>query len=295
MAQPRKRLWRRALAPLAAVAATLGIAPGCTSLEARFDRELGEEGLSAGPGPADPVTAEELAALPPAVQRYFGFMKVVGAPRVWSFRAGMRGTFRLGPDRPWVPLEAWQYNTRLDHARLFYIEIPQFGLPVLGRDTYVRGEGRMLIRPLDLFTVQDAGGEELAVGELVTYLNDGILFAPSILLGPETTWTPVDDRSFDVALTDAGRTVKARVFLDERGAPVDFETTDRFGQDPADPERRFVRARWTTPIEAWGEVDGRPLPTSGSAVWHFPGGDFAYAKMAVAPGTLAFNVPPGAR
>lgn len=280
-------------ASLVAAAAVLGLVPGCRSLEERFGREVVALGLQPGPGPEDPVTAEELAALPPVVQRFFGFMQVVGQPRVWSFRARMAGEFRLGPDKAWVKLDAWQYNTRLDHARIFHIQIPQFGLPILGRDTYLRGEGRMLIRPLDLFTVQDSGGEELAIGELVTYLNDGILFAPSMLLGPETTWTEVDDHTFDVSLTDAGRTVKGRVFLDDRGAPRDFETTDRFGQDPADPSRKFVRARWTTPLAGWIEVDGRPLAKSGEAVWHFPSGDFAYGRMGVVPSTLSFNVGPG--
>jgi hypothetical protein len=114
-----------------------------------------------------------------------------------------------------------------------------------------------------------------------------------MLLGPETAWTDVDDKTFDVALTDAGRTVKGRVFLDDRGAPVDFETTDRFGQDPADPSRKFVRARWTTPLDpGWHEVEGRPVSRSGTALWHFPSGDFAYGKMGVVPETLAFNVGP---
>ena len=293
MAERRKGPWRRALAPLAAAAATLGLAPACLSLEAKFHRELGEEGLSPGPGPDDPVTAAEVTALPEPVRRYLDFMKVVGAPRVWSFRARMAGTFRLGPEQPWVAMDAWQYNTRLDHARLFYMTLRKFGLPILGRDTYLRGEGRLLIRPLDLFTVEDAGGEELAIGELVTYLNDGLLYAPSMLLGPETTWTAVDDRTFDVALADSGRTVKGRVFLDARGAPVRFETADRFGQDPADPDRRFVRTRWSTPIEGWTEAEGRPVPTAGQAVWHFPGGDFAYARMGVVLETLGYNVPPG--
>ncbi len=86
------------------------------------------------------------------------------------------------------------------------------GLPVLGRDTYADGRGRMLIRLLDLITVGDGTGEAFDIGELVTYLNDGIMMAPSMLLVPEVRWSEVDAGSFDVALTDHGRTVKgARV------------------------------------------------------------------------------------
>ncbi|PTL82752.1 DUF6544 family protein [Vitiosangium sp. GDMCC 1.1324] len=263
-------------------------------MRARFSREVAAAGLPSGPGPAEPVTEADISSLPEPVRRYLRFMGVVGRPRDWSFRAGVTGRFRLGPDQAWKAMEAWQYNTRLEIARIFHIRICFLGLvPVLARDTYLRGEGRMLVRPLDLFTAEDARGAELDIGELVTYLNDAILLAPSLVLGSESSWSAVDDRSFDVALTDRGRTVTARVFLDERGAPRDFSTTDRFCQDPHDPKRPFVRTRWTTPIDGWQELNGRPVPTSGRAVWHLPQGDFAYVEMRFSEGSLAFNVPPG--
>jgi hypothetical protein len=262
-------------------------------LRAQFSRELRAGGLPSGPEPASPVAESDVATLPRAVQRYLRFMGVVGRPRDWSFRAGWKGRFRLAPNRSWMALEAWQYDTRLELTRLFYMRLRFFGvLPVLGRDIYRNGQGRMLVRPLDLVTVQDGRGPELDLGELVTYLNDCILVAPSLLLGPEAQWAAVDDESFEVALTDRGHTVRARVFLDERGAPRDFSTTDRFAQDPRDA-KRFVRTRWTTPIAGWRTVGGRALPAAGKAVWHPPAGDFAYAEMSFIEGSVAFNVAPG--
>ncbi|HET6150805.1 MAG TPA: DUF6544 family protein, partial [Polyangia bacterium] len=71
-------------------------------------------------------------------------------------------------------------------------------------------------------------------------------------------------------------------------------TTDRFLEDPYDPGHHLVRARWSTPIDGWQEVNGRRLPTSGRAVWHLPQGDFTYVEMAFSPQGVAFNVPPGA-
>ncbi len=105
--------------------------------------------------------------------------------------------------------EAWQYNTRLALARIFYMQLRFFGLvPVLGRDTYVDGRGRMLIRLLDLVTVGDGTGEAYDIGELVTYLNDGIMIAPTMLLVPEVQWSEVDERSFELSIADHGRTVQ---------------------------------------------------------------------------------------
>ncbi len=161
---------------------------------------------------------------------------------------------------------------------------------MIGRDTYVLGRGRMLIRMANLFGVGDGTGAEFDIGELVTYLNDAVI-APSMLLAPAISWADVDDSSFDVSLRDHGRTVK-RVFVDETGAPRDFSTTDRFCYH-SDGSKRLIRARWSTPIAGWETVVGRPLPTGGQAVWHLPGGPFPYADFHPIPGSIAFNVLPG--
>lgn len=190
--------------------------------------------------------------------------------------------------------EAWQYNNRLAPARIFYIRIRFSGfLPVTGRDTYSQGRGRMLIRLLDVFTIEDGTGEEYDTGELVTYLNDAVLLAPSMLLVPEISWAPADSSSFDVSLTDHGRTVTARVIVGEDGAPKDFSTWDRYCYDPDEP-KKLMRARWSTPIAGWEVVDGRLQPTGAQAVWHLPKGPFAYADFRLIPGSVAYNVPPGA-
>jgi hypothetical protein len=263
----------------------------------RFAKEVAAAGLRAGPGPDTgvPVTEADLAQLPAGAQRYLRFMRVVGRPRDSSFRLGWIGRFRMKPGQPWRRIKAWQYNTCVEIARIFHIRMRWGGvLPVLGRDTYLHGHGRMLIRLADAITVADARGEELDTSELVTYLNDCVLIAPSMLLRPSVSWTAVDDVAFDVSLTDAGRTVTGRVFVDERGAPRDFSTTDRFADISDDPARPFVRARWTTPIEGWNFSEERPMITSGQALWHLPDGPFAYADMRPLPGSLAFNVRPGA-
>lgn len=266
---------------------------GCASLPTRAAQELEGYALPAGPGESTLITEADIAQYPSSVQRYLHFMGVVGRPRDWSFRWAWSGRFRMDPKKDWVGCDAWQYNTRLKLARIFNMQLPVNGLPVSVRDTYSAGEARMSGKLLDLISVVDEKGEKIAIGELVTYLNDALMVAPSMLLGPESTWTAVDENTFDVSLTDCGRTVKARVFLDAQGALKDFSTTDRFGQDPDDPTHAFVRTEWTTPIDGWQEYQGRKFPTRGQAIWHFPKGDFAYAEIIADPAKLIFNVAPG--
>ena len=158
-------------------------------------------------------------------------------------------------------------------------------VPMVGRDAYVGGRGRMRGTLLRLVTVADGSGEEFDVSELVTCLNDAVMLAPSMLLAPDATFTPVDDTSFDVSLTDAGRTVSARVFLDAAGHPIDFRTSDRFADLPGG----LRRAEWSTPLAGWHTVAGRALPRTGAAVWKLADGDLSYLEFVFDDDAVSYN------
>src|SRR5262245_59282000 len=100
------------------------------------------------PGP--PVTEADVAGLPEDARRYLRFMGAIGRPRDRSFRLMWRGKFRPRLDGPWVPCEAWQHNTSPGIARHFRMRLRMWGLvPVVGRDVYEGGHGRMRIRLFD--------------------------------------------------------------------------------------------------------------------------------------------------
>lgn len=288
MISTRKSHWK---APLAGILA-LGLA-GCATMQDHFHRELAASGLPEGAeGPI--VTNADVEALPEPAQRYLRFMGVVGRPRDWSFKLNSTGRFRLRNDeRAWFDVDIWQYNSRHEVARLFRMDGRMNGvMPIVARDTYVNGKGRMVGKLFDLVTVADGQGPEFDLGELATYLDDAVLFAPSFLLGPEATWQGVDEHTFDVALTDRGRTVTGRVVIDAQGAPRDFITSDRYLEDPDDPEHAQIRGEWHTPVEGWQHVDGRAFPTRGQGVWHLKSGPYVYAELEFEPDGITYNVPP---
>jgi hypothetical protein len=246
-----------------------------------------------GPRPAtgaDPVTEAELAGLPEAAQRYLRWMDVVGRPRDRSFLVRFVGRFkRVG--QPWMPCEAWQFNaadpvTRLFHLRIDFARV----VPMVGRDSYVGGRGAMRGKVAGLVTVADGSGPEFDLGELVTYLNDALLLAPSMVLTDATQWLEVDADSFDVSLTDGANAVTARVTVDDRGRLLDFSTEDRW----CDLPDGLVRARWSTPVMGWTEVGGRPWPTGARAIWHLPDGPLPYVEGSFVAESMARNVGPGA-
>jgi hypothetical protein len=264
------------------------MAPGTGRLYRRLAADVATLGLPAS-SPAPEVTEADLAVLPDAAVRYLKFMGVAGRPADRSFLAHFTGRFRLRPQLPWMRCEAWQYNSCPTVARLFHMRITAGGvLPMTGRDAYAHGRGRMHGKLAGLVTVADAAGPENDVSELVTYLNDAVLFAPSMLLALPVSWAAAGDGAFDITLEDGGHRVTARVCTDERGAPVDFSTGDRWCDLPGG----LVRTRWSTPVAGWTEVNGRHLPSRGSAIWHLPGGPFTYAEFRFSPGDVRYNVLP---
>jgi len=251
--------------------------------------QLDEDVASSIPAPAapasDPIGDADLAQLPEAARRYMHFMGVVDRPRDAWMRAHLRGRFRMRPGQKFMPCECRQFNSGAEIARLFHMRIDFAGfVPMVGRDSYVRGHGHMRGTLLGLVTVADGQGPETDLSELSTYLNDAVMMAPSMLLRPEVTFAGVDDDAFDVSLRDAEMLVTARVFLDEQGAPRDFSTRDRYAALPGGP----VRAEWTTPISGWTRTAGRAVPTRGSAVWHLPDGDFTYAEFTFGPHAVEY-------
>lgn len=258
-------------------------------LTGAFQREVHAASLRLGAASPQLIDESAIAGLPEPVRRYLRFMGVVGRERDWSLRATFNARFRRDEGK-WLECEALQYDRREPVARVFLMQLSLGGvLPVTVRDTYLGGRGSMLARAFDHFEVAEGHGYELDLGELVTYLNDAILLAPSLVLGPETTWKGLDEHSFEVTLRDGSLSVSARVWLDERGAPADFSTTDRYFDTPAG---KRVRTEWRTPISGWQEVGGRKLPTRARAIWQLPTGPFPYADFGVDPARIAFNVPP---
>ncbi|HVP69024.1 MAG TPA: DUF6544 family protein [Anaeromyxobacteraceae bacterium] len=109
-----------------------------------------------------------------------------------------------------------------------------------------------------------------------------------MLLDPNVSWAAVDDQAFDLALSDRGRTVEARVLVDPAGAVRDLRTDERVYYRARD--RTTVRTR---PVSEWVDVDGVKVPGRGQAVWHPPEGTLPYADFRVVPGSLRRNVAPG--
>ena len=186
-------------------------------------------------------------------------MGVPGRPPAQALWARCTGWFRRSRTARPRRCETWQYNQATPVIRMFRMRLRLGRLSMIGWDTYQHGHGRMRGTVLGV-PVVDGHGATFDTSEQVTWLNDAVLMAPSMLLHPAVRWLDgAGPDSFVLDFTDAGRTVRAEVWTDERGAPRNFATDDRYADLPGG----LVRARWSTPVEGWtvrqgGRASRRP-------------------------------------
>jgi hypothetical protein len=229
------------------------------------------------------VTAEMLQNLPEPVQRYLNYTGIVGKPWIDNAHLKQSGRFRLGLDRPWMPMTAEQSYTTNPPGFVWNARFKLAGLPLLrARDKYESGHGHMFGKIAGLFTVFDDQGEKLDQGAMVRYLSEMIWF-PSAFLGNNISWQSVDENSVQVTFTDLGKSVSAHMYFDEFGQVTNF-----IAQRYRGIRGEFSLDTWSTPITSYGVLAGLNLPVDGQAVWNLASGDLVYIEVKITE--ITYNI-----
>jgi hypothetical protein len=227
----------------------------------------------------------DLAALPPPVQRYLRFVRVVGKPRVQNFHVVFRGQMRPSPSAPWMDIAAEQYSFIPTRARLFFLRAARFGVPFDALHMYMGASATMQVKVASLLRVVDARGPKMDQSETVTMLNDLFLLAPAALIDTPIVWRTIDDHTVLAAFSNAGHTVSATVSFGADGALTNFSSDDRY--QSADG-KTYHLYRWSTPVTGYRDFHGYRIAVAGEAIWHEPQGPLPYARFEIT--TLDYNV-----
>lgn len=232
------------------------------------------------------VTEDDLLRVPRPVRRYLAFTGVVGKPWVDTVHLKYSGKFRLGADKPWMPISVSQSYTVDPPGFLWKATFKIAGLPLMfADDTYRNGHGHMLGKILGLFTVVDGQGEAIDQGTMVRYLQEMTWF-PCAYLSEYITWQAVDDHAADVTFTDSGKSVTARMYFDDAGRLLTF-IAPRYGEFGG----QYAMRTWTAPITEYGSFAGLNLPSAGQRVWQLPDSDLTYIHVRVTE--IEYNQPMG--
>ncbi|MGH9887345.1 MAG: DUF6544 family protein [bacterium] len=256
------------------VAMAFGLAVRSTSFRREFRRAAAR--AIARPSANVVVTDRDLALLPSAVARYVRLAGAVGRPRVHSFHARFTGQIRSGPNAPWMPFTAEQYNFFRPAARYFIMGASRSGVPFQALHAYEGATATMRVRVASLVNVVDARGAEMDVAETVTLFNDMCVFAPAALIAAPVRWTEIDSHTVAASFTNAEHTIGATLRFSDNGELADFVSDDRSASADG---RAFTRMRWSTPLSAYRDFDGYRIASRGEGRWHAAEGEYAYIRI----------------
>lgn len=268
---------------LIAVAAVGGLSRG-KDLESLYQAEVRAELANHPAGSPGLITEQDIAGLPPPVQRYFRAVGYVGKAHTMNMRLSWKQMrLKRSHDADWMDLSCQQFNSVASPMRIALMKGHIAGfIPFEGRDKYQEGHGSMRIQAAKVFTVGNSTGTTMDTSGLVTVLSEGLM-APSYALQGYMKWQPVDDRTARAELTHNGLTVSGTFHFNEKDELIRFDSDDRW-QDGTPPRR----LPWSATFEDARDMKGIRFPTHISATWHEPGGDLTYVEATLE--SVEFNV-----
>lgn len=235
---------------------------------------------SASITPPAVLRSEEVVHLPPPIRRWLQASGAIGQPRATTARLLQRGGMRTAPDQAFMHAEAQQYFTIDKPGFVWTVDVTMKGMPVVGRDTYVDGHGRMYITIAGLIPVADGTGPRFDQGTALRFLGE-IIWFPSAALASYIRWDAIDDTHAKATLTFAEVSVSAVFEIDSRGRFVSL-TAQRYLDGK-------TLETWMIPVTEWKTIRGIEMPTRGGAVWKLRSGDFDYYQWEI------LDVEPNAR
>jgi hypothetical protein len=214
--------------------------------------------------------------VPAPVGRYLHWAGVQRNPRLATVRQRQHGRLRLRVDGPWYPLEANLLLEPNRPERIWTATIKPYPLVrISGRDSYINGAGRMLIRAYSRFNLSDVTGPQMDISALLTLLAE-LPIVPSAMLPSERLgWEEIDRGSVRATLRDHVHVVSGIFTFAPSGEPVRFETNERYRQ----VGKSALRTAWVVNYRKYARIDGWTVPTQFEAAWQLDDSVFSYARF----------------
>ena len=226
------------------------------------------------PSPAR-FDARELEGLPAPVQRYFRAVLMDGHPIIGAATIDMAGTINMSATaEQWKPFTSHQRVVTRRPGFLWDAQVDMFpGVPARVVDSYVAGQGRLIVKLLGLFTVADAhGGGELARGEFMRWFAEAAWYPTALLPTQSVRWQAVDNASANASIVDGQLTLTLLFKFNEAGLIASVHAEAR----GAGVGKDMVMLPWDCSLSDYQPQDGMLIPMTGEAAWMRPQGRKAY-------------------
>lgn len=209
----------------------------------------------------------QLSDLPTPVQRYFRHVLKPGQPYLRSARLQHNGQFKTDLEKDWMSITGDEYFLADKPAYIWIGKTTWFS----ACDQYVAGKGSLTVRLLSAFPILRGAGPSFDQGELLRWLAEAVWFPTSLLPGGPAVWSPIDDNSATLTLTDHGQTVSCQMYFNKQGEIVRYQA-QRYSNETQ------IKT-WTGQLFDYREIHGLLIPTRASAAWVIDGVEKPYARF----------------
>ena len=218
-------------------------------------------------GPVKTYDPTQLTNLPTPVQRYFRHVLKPGQPYLRSVRLRHDGQFKTDLKKDWISITGEEY---------FLADTPGYSWNghttwFSACDQYVAGRGSLTVRLLGVFPVVRGTGPSFDQGELLRWLAEAVWFPTGLLPGGRTVWSPIDDDSATLTLTDRDQTVACVMHFNQQGELVRYQA-QRYSDETH-------LGTWTGHLSDYREWHGLRIPTQATAAWVKQGEEMPYARF----------------
>jgi hypothetical protein len=249
---------------------------GCKSVQGWYTSKVKDEFIKQPLGSEEILTENDIGHLPLPVRKYIEYSGAIRKSKPQNVRITFDAKMVSKPGAAAMNATSEQYNFFGSYTRLFLMKASKMFIPFRAFHVYNEQEATFVVRVASLFNVVDVKGEDLTTAETVTLLNDMCIFVPGNLYDKRLTWKEIDSLSCAVTIENGKYKVSAILYFNEKGELINFVSDDRSAlQD----DGTLKKARWSTPVSDYKEIDGRRIPTYGETIWNYPEGDFIYGTF----------------
>ncbi|MFB8790154.1 MAG: DUF6544 family protein [Potamolinea sp.] len=235
-------------------------------LRVRDDQEVNNIWRSLESTPTETrFTPEMVAKLPPPVQRYFLHAIAPGTPIANSVSLEMSGSFRLGTDKPWLPMQAKQIIS----ASKGFVWKPVIGssfMQMVGEDYYANKSGRMRFYLWGLIPLVNAQNSDINRAAIGRFVGESFWLPSALLPQSGVTWKAIDDNTIQASLKIDDEPVTLTMVIDSEGKLLKL-SFPRWGEHTDDGSHTYIPFGGEYQQEK--TFSGYTIPSQTSAGWWF--------------------------
>lgn len=216
--------------------------------------------------PTEHVFTEDMvASLPSPVQRYFLHAITPGTPLASAVTLEMSGSFRLGQDKPWVPMQAKQRISLLK-GFVWQATVGRGLSQFVGADYYIKGTGRMRFSLWGLVPLVNAHTHDIARSSIGRLAGEFVWLPSALLPQQGVIWQAIDERTVQASFVIDDEPVTLRLIVDADGKVLQL-SLPRWGDATEDGSWNYIP--FGVEFQAEQQFGGFTIPSQMNAGWWF--------------------------